>query len=89
MFINKTFHTSEYTTFMVYDPKEREVLPACPYFPDRIAHHAVMNILEPVFFRHVHFSIHIAALKRRGIHRGLRDGVKKALRRSGRVPGIV
>lgn len=42
-----TYRTSEYQMFMVRDPKEREVfkLP----FRDRIIHHAIMNILEPIW----------------------------------------
>src|ERR1051325_953911 len=48
MLTNKTYQTSPYTTFKVYEPKEREVY-RLPYFPDRITHHAVMNILEPIF----------------------------------------
>lgn len=48
MLKNKTYRTSKYTTFKIFEPKEREVF-RLPYFPDRIAHHAVMNILEPIF----------------------------------------
>ena len=44
MLKNKTYCTSSYTTFKVYEPKERLVY-RLPYFPDRITHHAVMNIL--------------------------------------------
>lgn len=43
-----TFKTSEYNTFIIYEPKEREIF-RLPYFPDRIVHHAIMNILEPVW----------------------------------------
>jgi len=46
--INKTYKTSTYQIFKVYEPKEREVY-RLPYFPDRITHHAIMNILEPIF----------------------------------------
>ena len=48
MLTKKTYRTSQYSTFKVYEPKEREVF-RLPYFPDRILHHAVMNVLEPVF----------------------------------------
>lgn len=48
MLLNKTYNTSTYTVFKVYEPKEREVY-RLPYFPDRITHHAIMNVLEPVF----------------------------------------
>ena len=43
-----TYRTSEYSTFTIYEPKEREII-RLPYFPDRIVHHAVMNILEPIW----------------------------------------
>lgn len=43
-----TYKTSEYSTFFIYEPKEREIF-RLPYYPDRIVHHAVMNILEPIW----------------------------------------
>lgn len=66
MLLNKTYKTSAYTTFKVFEPKEREVY-RLPYFPDRITHHAVMNILEKVFvdcFTNDTYS----CIKGRGIH---------------------
>ena len=45
---NGTFHTSQYHVFTIYEPKEREIY-QLPYYPDRILHHAVMNILEPIW----------------------------------------
>jgi RNA-directed DNA polymerase len=38
-----------YRTFRVYDPKER-LIHAAP-FPDRVLHHAVLNVCEPYFER--------------------------------------
>ncbi len=49
--LDKTFRTSKYTTFTIRDPKER-LISCLPYFPDRIVHHAVMNVLEPIFVAH-------------------------------------
>ncbi|WP_346701153.1 hypothetical protein [uncultured Alistipes sp.] len=46
--LTKTFRTSEYDVFKVYEPKEREIF-RLPYYPDRIVHHAVMNVLEPIW----------------------------------------
>jgi len=46
--VNKTFKTSHYHTFFIYEPKEREIY-QLPYYPDRIVHHAIMNILEPIW----------------------------------------
>ena len=46
---NKTYKTSLYDIFHLkeYD-KDREIS-RLPYYPDRITHHAVMNILEPIW----------------------------------------
>lgn len=76
MLVTKTYKTSLYTTFMVYDPKEREVF-RLPYFPDRIAHHAVMNILEPVFVSTFNANTY-SCIKGRGIHAASR-ALQKAL----------
>lgn len=67
---NGTYKTSEYSVFKIYDPKEREIfrLP----FRDRVVHHAIMNILEPiwisVFIHHTY-----SCIKGRGIHAVLKD----------------
>lgn len=46
---NKTFKTSEYEVFTIFEPKERKIF-RLPYYPDRIVHHAIMNILEPIWY---------------------------------------
>ncbi len=69
--INKTYRTSPYVVFAKNDKgKEREIY-KLPYFPDRIVHHAIMNVLEPYFMRHFIYDTY-AAMKGRGIHLGLR-----------------
>ncbi|HLN56100.1 MAG TPA: hypothetical protein VK207_08910, partial [Bacteroidales bacterium] len=35
--LNKTYRTAEYTTFTIYEPKERMIF-RLPYYPDRIVH---------------------------------------------------
>lgn len=40
--------TSKYDTFIIREPKERLIF-KLPYYPDRIVHHAIMNILEPIW----------------------------------------
>ena len=71
--MNGLYRTSEYSIFMIHDPKEREVyrLP----FRDRIIHHAIMNILEPIWTS-VFISNSYSCIKGRGIH-----GVVKHLKR--------
>lgn len=66
MLINKTYKTSPYTTFTIYEPKERIIF-RLPYFPDRIVHHAVMNILEPIFVSTFTADTY-SCIKKRGIH---------------------
>ncbi len=66
MLADKTFRTSEYITFKIYEPKERVVY-RLPYFPDRIAHHAIMNILEELFVS-VFTADTYSCIKGKGIH---------------------
>lgn len=75
--INKTYFTSNYTTFKVYEPKEREIF-RLPYFPDRITHHAVMNVLEPIFVSTFTADTY-SCIKKRGIHAASR-ALQRALR---------
>lgn len=48
MLTGDTFRTSEYKTFKIYEPKEREIF-RLPFFPDRVAQHAIMNVVRPYF----------------------------------------
>jgi RNA-directed DNA polymerase len=74
---NKTFKTSEYTIFKIRDPKERDVY-KLPYYPDRIVHHAILNILEPIFVSTFTADTY-SCIKKRGIH-GAMYNVKNALK---------
>ena len=74
--LSKRFRTSSYTSFKIYEPKEREVF-RLPFYPDRIVHHAILNLLEPIFTRM--FSPHsYSCIKGRGVHAAGR-AVRKAL----------
>lgn len=77
MLLDKSYRTSLYNTFPVFDPKERLIF-ALPYFPDRIVHHAIMNILEPIFVS-VFTADTYSCIKGRGVHKCSRN-LKKALR---------
>lgn len=74
--ISGKYRTSPYTTFKVYEPKERVVY-RLPYFPDRILHHAIMNILEPIFVSAFTADTY-SCIKTRGIHAAVRN-VKRSL----------
>ena len=78
----KTFRTSEYDVFMIHEPKER-VIYRLPYYPDRIVHHAIMNVLEPIWvsvFTHNTYS----CIKGRGIEGCARHAEKMIRRYEGR-----
>lgn len=45
---SEQFKTSKYSVFYKREPKLRKIH-RLPYYPDRILHHAIMNILEPIF----------------------------------------
>jgi retron-type reverse transcriptase len=74
---NGTFKTSAYDIFTIYEPKEREIY-RLPYFPDRIVHHAVMNVLEPLWVS-IFTADTYSCIKERGIHSAAQK-VKKVLR---------
>lgn len=75
--LNQTFQTSAYSTFKVFEPKERLVY-RLPYFPDRILHHAVMNVLEPIFVANFTADTY-SCIKGKGIHAAA-NAVKTALK---------
>lgn len=65
---NKTFSTSEYTTKQIYEPKHRLIY-KLPYFPDRIVHHAIMNVLQPIWDRTFIYDLY-SAIPGKGLHAG-------------------
>lgn len=74
---DRAFVNSPYTILIKREgPKEREIW-KLPYFPDRIIHHAIVNVLEPIWMRQL-IRDTFAALPGRGIHDGVRR-IKKAL----------
>lgn len=66
MLENRTYQTSAYDIFTIHEPKERIVY-KLPFFPDRITHHAIMNILEPIFVDTFTADTY-SCIKKRGIH---------------------
>lgn len=65
-----TFHTASYTTKQIYEPKERTIY-ILPFYPDRIVHHAIMNVLEPVFDKLMIYDSY-SCRKGKGQHAGSR-----------------
>ena len=64
--VNKTFTTSKYKEFKIFEGKAR-IIASLPYYPDRIVHHALMNILEPIFVS-TFISHTYSCIKGKGIH---------------------
>jgi len=77
LLISKTYRTSTYDIFKIYEPKERLVY-RLPFFPDRITHHAIMNVLEPILVDTFTADTY-SCIKERGIHQLLRN-LKRDLR---------
>ncbi|ATL45446.1 reverse transcriptase [Elizabethkingia miricola] len=73
----KQYKTSQYDVFKITEPKEREIY-RLPYFPDRIMHHAIMNILEPIFVS-TFTSDTYSCIKKKGIHKASYN-LRKALK---------
>lgn len=64
----QTYEHGGYWRFMVYDPKSREIW-AAP-FKDRVVHHALCNVIEPIFDRS--FIPHTYACRKdKGTHKGV------------------
>ena len=50
MIINNKFKTSKYRIIKIHEPKERYIY-VLPLYPDHIVHHALINILGPIWQR--------------------------------------
>jgi len=61
----KTYRHGNYNDFFVYDPKQR-LISAAPY-RDRVVHHALCNLIEPIFDRSF-IEDSYACRKGRGTH---------------------
>ncbi len=78
MLMWKNYKTSSYQVFTKVDKgKEREIY-KLPFFPDRIMHHALANIIEPILCNSL-INDTYASIKGKGVHYGLKR-IKKALR---------
>ena len=76
--LTRTYKTSEYYIFTVHEPKER-VIYRLPYYPDRIVHHAIMNVLEPIWVKTFTYNTY-SCVKGRGIE-GCARRVEKLIKK--------
>jgi retron-type reverse transcriptase len=66
-----TYKTSRYHIFnMVTDAGKERTIYRLPYYPDRIMHHAIMNVMEPVWTS-IFTSDTYSCIKGKGIHGAL------------------
>lgn len=70
MIKNKIFKNSEYTTFIKNDSGKERIIFKLPYFPDRIIHHCIVQVLEPIWMKTLIPDTY-SSIKRRGIHKGV------------------
>lgn len=73
---DRNFKTSEYTTFKIYEGKER-IISKLPYFPDRLLQHAVLLVLEPIFVSTFTADTY-SCIRGRGVHKASYN-LRKAL----------
>lgn len=65
---NQQFKTSTYDVFdIVADAGKVRTIYRLPYYPDRIVHHAVLNVLEPIWVS-VFINNTYSCIKGRGVH---------------------
>ena len=67
--MSMSYHPRPYHTFMIHDPKERMICAAD--FRDRVVHHAVCRVLDPIFERSFIFDTY-ACRKDKGTHRAIK-----------------
>ena len=73
--INKTYIPGDYKTFVIYEPKRR-LISAAPY-KDRVVHHALCNVITPIFERSLIDSTYANRVGK-GTHKALDHFVKLA-----------
>lgn len=66
---------SSYSQFTIYEPKER-LISVVPFI-DRVMHHAIMNVLEPVFEKQFIYHTY-ACRKGKGSHKAIKYAFSKA-----------
>jgi len=65
----RVYKPRPYHKFIVFEPKRRQV--SAPHFEDRIVHHAIMNLIEPIF-RKTFIKNSFACQKAKGHHQGIK-----------------
>lgn len=77
MLLNHTYHTSQYEVFFKKEGQKVRKIYKLPYFPDRVAQWAIIQVIEPYIIRNLIADTY-SAIPERGIHYGL-NRVQKAM----------
>ena len=77
MLLNKTYKTSEYETFIKHDTGKDRKIYKLPYYPDRIAQWAILQVIEPILVKNFITDTY-SAIPGRGIHKALHR-IEKAI----------
>lgn len=71
MLMFKTYHTSEYKIFDRYEGRKLRHIHKLPYYPDRIVHWAIIQVIEAYFLKTFTADTY-SSIPKRGIHYGMR-----------------
>lgn len=71
MLLNHTYHTSKYVKFTRREHGKERVIYKLPYFPDRIAQWAIVQVIEPYILKNFTADTY-SAIPKRGIHYGMK-----------------
>ena len=77
MLINKTYKVSPYVVSIINDKGKQRKIAKLPYYPDRIIHWAILQIIEPIFIKKF-ISQTYSAIPNRGTNKALKDARKTA-----------
>lgn len=67
--VNNSYRVSKYKKLIIYEPKKRIL--SKPNYRDRIIHHAIIQILEPILTK-CFISQTYSCIRNRGLHKGLK-----------------
>jgi retron-type reverse transcriptase len=72
LLINQQYKTSQYRTFNIVERGKERTIYSLPFYPDRIVHHAIVQVLAPIWIKSFIRDTY-ASIPNRGIH----DAVKR------------
>jgi retron-type reverse transcriptase len=72
LLIQQKYKTSQYKTFKIKERGKERIIYSLPFYPDRIVHHAIVQVLSPIWIKSFIRDTY-ASIPRRGIH----DAVKR------------